>query len=56
MCCRAFLHHGRFAPPRCHRIKRLLGMPPLDKKFSACDRVTLRRTGITTSRLAMKSN
>jgi 1-deoxyxylulose-5-phosphate synthase len=33
--------------------KRLLALPALDKKFSAADRVTLGRTGITTSRLAM---
>ncbi len=33
--------------------QRLLALPALDKKFSAADRVTLGRTGIATSRLAM---
>ena len=32
---------------------RLATIPTLDKKFSAADTVTLGRTGITTSRLAM---
>jgi len=33
--------------------QRLLAIPTLDRKFSASDAVTLGRTGITTSRLAM---
>src|SRR5262249_42543305 len=33
--------------------RRLAAMPPLSQKFAAADSVTLGRTGITTSRLAM---
>ena len=55
---RTFLHHAArgFAAATLASYplsKRLLALPPLDKKFSASDRVTLGRTGITTSRLAM---
>ncbi len=55
---RTFLHHAArgFAAASLASYpltKRLLALPPLDRKFSASDRVTLGRTGITTSRLAM---
>src|SRR5262245_2733395 len=57
---RTFLHHAArgiaatsFAS---HALaKRLLALPPINKKFSASDSVTLGRTGIQTSRLAMGS-
>src|ERR1700739_4654728 len=54
---RTFLHHAArgFAAATLASYpvtKRLLALP-LDRKFSASDRVTLGRTGITTSRLAM---
>jgi 1-deoxyxylulose-5-phosphate synthase len=54
---RTFLHHaargiaaGLASLPFSRRI---LALPALDQKFSAADRVTLARTGIVTSRLAM---
>jgi 1-deoxyxylulose-5-phosphate synthase len=53
---RTFLHHtarGFAAATLASYTKRLLALPPLDRKFSAADRVTLGRTGISTSRLAM---
>jgi aryl-alcohol dehydrogenase-like predicted oxidoreductase len=54
---RTFLHHaarGFAASLASYPLtKRLLALPPLDKKFCASDRVTLGRTGIITSRLAM---
>jgi 1-deoxyxylulose-5-phosphate synthase len=55
---RTFLHHAArgcaAATLLSHPLsRRLLALPPLDQKFSASDRVTLGRSGITTSRLAM---
>jgi len=59
---RTFLHHAArgiaaAALAANSAARRLLAfpapLPPLDKKFSATDRVTLGNTGITTSRLAM---
>jgi 1-deoxyxylulose-5-phosphate synthase len=55
---RTFLHHAArgFAAATLAwspLTKCLLALPPLERKFSAADRVTLGRTGITTSRLAM---
>jgi aryl-alcohol dehydrogenase-like predicted oxidoreductase len=55
---RSFLHHAArgiaAASLASHTFaQRLLALPALDKKFSAADRVTLGRTGIATSRLAM---
>jgi aryl-alcohol dehydrogenase-like predicted oxidoreductase len=55
---RTFLHHAArgfaAATLASHTFaKRLAALPALDKKFSAADGVTLGRTGITTSRLAM---
>jgi aryl-alcohol dehydrogenase-like predicted oxidoreductase len=55
---RTFLHHAArglaAATLASHTFaKRLAAIPALDKKFSATDRVTLGKTGITTSRLAM---
>jgi 1-deoxyxylulose-5-phosphate synthase len=55
---RTFLHHAArgFAAATLASYpltRRVLTLPSLDKKFSATDRVTLGRTGITTSRLAM---
>jgi 1-deoxyxylulose-5-phosphate synthase len=55
---RTFLHHAArgiaAASLASHTLApRLLALPALDKKFSATDRVTLGRTGIATSRLAM---
>jgi 1-deoxyxylulose-5-phosphate synthase len=55
---RTFLHHAArgiaAAAVASHSAaQRLLAIPPLDRRFSASDRVTLGATGITTSRLAM---
>jgi len=55
---RTFLHHAArgltAASFASHAIaKRLLALPAPDKRFSAADVVTLGRTGIQTSRLAM---
>jgi 1-deoxyxylulose-5-phosphate synthase len=55
---RTFLHHAArgiaAAGLASHPFsRRLLALPALDQKFSAADRVTLARTGIVTSRLAM---
>jgi len=55
---RSFLHHAArgiaAASLASHAVaKRLLALPALDKRFSAADVVTLGRTGIQTSRLAM---
>jgi 1-deoxyxylulose-5-phosphate synthase len=55
---RTFLHHTArglaAASLASHAIaRRLLALPPINTKFSAADTVTLGRTGIQTSRLAM---
>jgi 1-deoxyxylulose-5-phosphate synthase len=55
---RTFLHHAARGCAAASLAslpltRRLLALSPLDQKFSASDRVTLGRTGITTSRLAM---
>jgi 1-deoxyxylulose-5-phosphate synthase len=55
---RTFLHHtaSGFAAASLasHALaRRLLALPPINTKFSAADTVTLGRTGIQTSRLAM---
>jgi aryl-alcohol dehydrogenase-like predicted oxidoreductase len=55
---RTFLHHASrgiaAATLTSHPLaKRLLALPPLSQKFTAADAVTLGRTGIQTSRLAM---
>jgi aryl-alcohol dehydrogenase-like predicted oxidoreductase len=55
---RTFLHHAARGCVAATLLpypltRRLLALAPLDRKFSAADRVTLGRTGITTSRLAM---
>jgi 1-deoxyxylulose-5-phosphate synthase len=55
---RTFLHHAArgiaAAALASHPFsRRILALPALDQKFSAADRVTLARTGIVTSRLAM---
>ena len=57
---RTFLHHAArgFAAASfaSHALaRRLLALPPINTKFSAADTVTLGRTGIQTSRLAMGS-
>ena len=55
---RTFLHHTArglaAASLASHALaRRLLALPPINTKFSAADTVTLGRTGIQTSRLAM---
>lgn len=55
---RSFLHHAvrgiAAATLASHALaKRLLALPALNQRFSASDTVTLGRTGIQTSRLAM---
>jgi aryl-alcohol dehydrogenase-like predicted oxidoreductase len=55
---RTFLHHTArglaAASLASHALaRRLLALPPINTKFSAADTVTLGRTGIRTSRLAM---
>src|SRR5271168_2212491 len=55
---RTFLYHAArgiaAASLASHPLaQRLRALPALDKKYSATDRVTLGRTGIATSRLAM---
>ncbi len=57
---RTFLHHAArgiaAASFASHALaKRLFALPVLNKKFSAADVITLGRTGIQTSRLAMGS-
>ena len=57
---RTFLHHAArgfaAASLASHALaRRLLALPPINTKFSAADAVTLGRTGIRTSRLAMGS-
>lgn len=55
---RTFLHHATrgiaAATLTSHALaKRLAALPAINQKFSAADKVTLGRTGIQTSRLAM---
>jgi len=55
---RTFLYHSArgiaAATLASHALpKRLLALPPINQKFSASDAVTLGKTGIQTSRLAM---
>jgi len=55
---RTFLHHTArglaAASLASHALaRRLLALPPINTRFSAADTVTLGRTGIQTSRLAM---
>jgi aryl-alcohol dehydrogenase-like predicted oxidoreductase len=55
---RSFLHHATrgiaAAAFASHALaKRLLAIPAINQKFSASDKVTLGKTGIQTSRLAM---
>ena len=55
---RSFLHHavrGLAAATLTSKAlaKRLLAVPPINQRFSASDEVTLGKTGIQTSRLAM---
>jgi 1-deoxyxylulose-5-phosphate synthase len=55
---RSFLHHAArgiaAASFASHALaKRLLALPAINQKFSATDKITLGRTGIQTSRLAM---
>ncbi len=57
---RTFLHHAArgftAASLASHALaRRLLALPPINAKFSAADTITLGRTGIQTSRLAMGS-
>ena len=55
---RSFLHHAArgmaAASFASHALaKRLLALPAINQRFSATDKITLGRTGIQTSRLAM---
>ena len=49
----AWLGSSAFAPNSSALARRMRALPPLPRKFSAPDTVTLGKTGIKTSRLAM---